>query len=124
MTLTFPALYQGHNIQAQLRPRGILLNWNEEDEIPFSGSLHIYWNPSQVPQDPYDIEDEDFEQSVSNFLTNTFGFDFNINYSESGRQGDDFTDFDIGNPEQLFCIIPNPILNVYITQDSAKFHHW
>lgn len=118
----FYALFQGRVVQARLRPKTIYIHWDEdEEELPFNGSLKIYFDPTVITQHPYIVDDAFFAQSIETFINKTFGVDVGLTYSEAGQQGEDFVDFDIDNSEQLFCRIPDHGLNVYITQDYNKY---
>lgn len=122
--LVFNALYQGRPVPVELRTKCIFLSWEEREEYEssFTGSLKIYYDPLDIPERPYNTDvDGSFVTSVEEFIRSTFNVDVDVNYTESGAQGDDYADFFIENSEQLYCRIADRGLNPYITLDPNIF---
>lgn len=117
-TLAFTATYQGRPIEAYLEPRGIFVY---QDENEFGGSIRIHFNPQEVPIHPYTLNDGGFEQSVNQFILDTFGVDPYASYSEQGRQGEDYVDFDIGNAQPFYYLASNPNFRAYITLNPSEY---
>lgn len=121
-TLEFEAIYQGRPISAYLDPHGIFVYHDvDEGEDVFGGSIRIYFNPEEVQIHPYNISDGGFEQSVNQFILDTFGVDPYAGYSEQGRQGRDYVDFDIGDAQPFYYLANNPNYRMYITLNRSEY---
>ena len=119
-TLTFEAIYQGHPVEAYLEPRSILVYQDEEGE--FMGSIRIYFNPDELPVRPNALQDLfALEGSVNQFISDTFGVDPDVSYSERGRQGEDYVDFDLNNAGPFYNLASNPNYRAYITFNPSEY---
>lgn len=83
--LSFPVRADSKSIQAQLKPRSILLTWQERDEDDnedfYSGYMKIYFNPKDTPH-PYTNNYHDFTDDVNTFIQTTFGISASAGMSE------------------------------------------
>lgn len=131
---TFLSNHQGVPVLLTLGPRSIYLSYDEsarglndflEEESPFSGSMRVYFDPARITTHPYHSSGvpSQIEESVTRLLQRYFGYPESavVSYSESGRQGMNFIDFDISSPESLYQNLANPERRVYITLDGSTY---